>query len=362
MASLNPTSVLIAEDVQGGLVVELKGDDLPWGRKRELAAFESGGAVDIADGGIYLPGNTRPVVQVMAIKQRPLVLKGAFRDHMDQQAKGGKPDGKGGTVGHARSMRDGLEQIRHRANPVRITWEGDERYGLLQEAKFSEEDSSNIAYELTFFIAVPPSVAKSQEQTDISSKPAAPDDIAAQMAANARAQQAQMLALAITAAVSATIASAWGSLTSSLDNVTVYAAKFGAATLSTPQHALTAMRNVQSACQAAQQNVANLKAVLDQSRADATMVVNNATNQTAWWSSLYASEVLLDQILDNMRKIRALTLAQVRQATRLYRVQPGDTLESIALQQLGSRSRALDLGIRQDDLVVGKYVRVPEAA
>src|SRR5262245_20561896 len=119
MTTMSPPPVTIAEDVAGGLVIELKGDDLPYGRMRELVAFESGGEVKIADNGIYMPGNTRPVLQVMQITQRPMVLKGAFRDHLF------------GVVGHARSMRARFEQLRYRANPVRITWESDERYGLL---------------------------------------------------------------------------------------------------------------------------------------------------------------------------------------------------------------------------------------
>jgi len=132
-----PSPFVISEDItSNALVVTLDDTDLPHGRARELSAFKSGGKIDIAQGGVYNPGSDRVVLQMMVNKLNRLTIKGAFRDRIRagaQQQQGGE------TPNHARSMRDRLELIRTRANPLKIVWDGQERGGVLEEANFEEE-------------------------------------------------------------------------------------------------------------------------------------------------------------------------------------------------------------------------------
>jgi len=121
------------------LTVELRDEDLPFGQRRDSAAFESGGTVRGETGnedGVRLPGG-RTIFHVLYAKDRPFEIKGAFRDSLV------------GVDGHARQMRDQpFEAIRKRSNLVKLTWSDESRIGLLKEAKFGEEDAHNITYYL----------------------------------------------------------------------------------------------------------------------------------------------------------------------------------------------------------------------
>jgi hypothetical protein len=161
--------------------VELSGPDLPHALPRSMPGFESGGSVE--KDVIRLPGKKRPIYQVRQPIQRPMVIKGAFRDHLYVQA--------GGATGvpHARAMRDLIEAIRLRCNPVKITWSGETRRGLLDDAKFGEESDSEISYEITFEISEGPqplNVDQPREQRQDTS------DLAAQMRAIVAADRAAL--------------------------------------------------------------------------------------------------------------------------------------------------------------------------
>jgi hypothetical protein len=57
--------------------------------------------------------------------------------------------------------------------------------------------------------------------------------------------------------------------------------------------------------------------------------------------------------------IKAATMAG--SSTRLYQVQTGDTLESIAQTQLGSRARADEITLTGQTLVAGAWISIPGA-
>lgn len=349
------------EDIAAGAItVTLEDTDMPYGRARELSAFQSGGKVDIAQGGIYNPGSDRVVLQMMAVRENKLVIKGAFRDRIragaQRQQGGGEPN-------HAKSMRDLIERVKRRGNPLKISCNGEERTGVIEETVFEEESAHDIAYTITFFIATPPTGATAQN-TSPTSPTVSIEDLRAQMSASLAERRAALLGLATDAAVTATISNALGFVSNAIDTLGVATTTMERQVLNTPQQIQTAANNVVSSAQAVQTQIAQVQDEadgLDTTRAQDAMQKANTDEYLKWWEWQLQTQLLLDQILDAMRQVRLQALQQMRKATKLYRVQPTDTLESIALTQLGSKARASDLGIRPDQLVVGSYVRIPQA-
>lgn len=355
-----PEPFVITEDIaSGAITITLEDTDMPFGRPREVTAFQSGGKVDIAQGGIYNPGSERPVLQMMAVRENRLVVKGHFRDRIragaQRQPGGAEPN-------HARYMRDLVERVRRRRNPLKISWAGDERSGVLEETQFDEEGVHDIAYTLTFFIAIPPTGLQSENEKLLSPTPSI-EDLRSQMAANLAEQRAEMTVLAVEAAATAVISNALGFVSNAIDTLGIATVTAERIVLSTPQQIAAAINNINSSAQ-------NVQTQIDQTRNDfsfdSTTAEDAMANQKVddymkWWVWHTTTSCQLDQIVDAMRQIRLQSLEQLRKATKLYRVQDGDTLESIALTQLGSKARASDLGIRPDQLIVGSYVRIPQA-
>src|SRR5438105_15650395 len=88
--------------------LELTKFDLPHGRARKEAAFELGGPVEHDK--VWLDGRSGPVINVHQARNRPLTIKGHFRDHL------------WGADGHARRMVQELEAFRFRCRELLLTW------------------------------------------------------------------------------------------------------------------------------------------------------------------------------------------------------------------------------------------------
>ena len=342
-----PPSIVI-EEIVGGMQATLSdaNGDLPMGRRYEVAAFESGVDVEIAEDGIYNPGSDRVVYPVMQPKYPPMQLRGAFHDQF-------------GGAGYARRQRDLFVKLGQRSNPLRITWANDEYQGILHRARFGEQSQADITYDVTFLIAVPPAGTgskRSQPQQTLDTS-----DVIAYLRAQAQASRAKMEALAIAATVNSALASRYDQLDASLQVAAVAATSFTAATLGTPHAVLAASQRVQAACTGAGQQAVALAEATDM-RADAACPAPTAENSRQWWGYTLETQGLALQLQDGLRTCAQIALSAVRKTTRLYRVQDGDTLESIAAAQLGSAARALDLGVPPAALVPGRYVRIPEAA
>lgn len=357
-----PSPFVFTEDIpSGALSITLEDTDMPYGRARELSAFQSGGKVDIAQGGIYNPGSDRVVLQMMAVRENKLTIKGAFRDRIRAGAQ--RSSAGAAEPNYARSMRDKIEHIKRRGNLLKISWNGDERSGVIEETVFDEEGPHDISYAITFFITVPPTGTSLRDDTGLLTKPTPSiEDLRAQMAANHAQQMADELTLATNAAVVAGISNALGFVANAIDALGTMTTTMERQVLSTPQQIATAANNVNSSAQNVQTQIQAVRdAGFDQMPADQAMVNQSIDDYMKWWVWQNNTSTHLDQTMDAMRQIRLQTNQQVKKATKLYRVQSGDTLESIALTQLGSQARAADLGIRPDQLVVGAYIRVPQA-
>lgn len=351
-------SFTIAEIVSSGdgLTVTLAGTDAPYGQVRVTSAFESGGPVEHEE--IYFPGKTKPIYQIKQARERPLVIKGAFRDHL-AISYDGVQDG----TQHARQMRDQVEAIRLRCNPVRLTWSGadggQERQGILSEAKYGEESSQQITYELTFKIAVPvtPQGGDGQSFTrqDTSDTSSQSENLA-----SANAQRASLLAsnfnvdLAVVGGLQASIATAQNAL----GNSTTLALAFE--TAPTASRAKAAQQLLGAAKSAETASLAALDFYLE-TTVDEMVPSGEPLAQIAWWNVQYSGIDDWLAILNQMRNIAAQARKQIYRTERLYLIRQGDTLESIARQTLGDASRSAQLGVRQDQLVPGLLLRIPQA-
>jgi len=334
----NPVRVLLADE------------DLPFGRARDFAAFESGGEIRLGnDDGVRLPGG-RVVFHVMYAKERPLILKGAFRDSLL------------GSDGHARRYRDNVDLIRKRANLVRVTWASESRTGLLQDAKFGEEDEHNITYELKFIISdgagTSPPASDEMSLPDVS-----PLALIAQMIADFAMIKAIDVSVAVASQVALTVKALEYACEQRMNDTATYVASLDAPQ-DTSQAALReAAQRCQSSASQAQTSIAALSTYIS-GLTLATAISSpspSADDAIAFATYQNTSRTTCDSALDTFRviSIKAATLAGT--STRLYQIQTGDTLESIAQSQLGSRGRASEIMLPGPAPVAGSWIGIPGA-
>lgn len=353
MATESTPWIIRETGVPDALELRLVGDDLPHGFPREQAVLESGGQTRLGDQeGTYIPGRKAPIFHVLNDKQRPIVLKGAFRDSLAAQRLDN-------AVRHARDMRDLCERIRRRANLVEVIWGDDTRICFFDDGKYGEESEFDITYELHLLVAVgPQGTAPTQSSTSAPTRSSAAD-IAAQMQQDIAAQQAAMAQLALQSAFKTNVLQQVNDLAGAIDVASAAANDLEALSVGNGLAVATAVRRVIAAAQIALAKKTTLAATLAVTHANDAMVFATADATTAWQSVAFSLGDLLNAIADQLRSMRAQALQRLGVTTKLYRVQATDTLESIAQTQLGSRMRVNDLGIAASDLVPGRYVRIP---
>lgn len=346
-----PTQISIREDIQSdALEVILEGADVPFAKEREQPAFHSGGPVERKL--VFLPGDNDPTIQVQQARERPWVISGAFRDH--QFVRDGGPEG----IRHAREMRDAIEEIRYRCNPLVITWDDQERKAFLQDADFGEESERAITYELTFDITKPPTRPERTESQDRVEP--APSTIAEQLRDELAERRAQWEALRSQGADTATVDTVVEGLdTCDLAAVSSQNAAVALEQSSTPAERMAAMGPITAASSAGQAAIASLQTAL---AAMKTTVIPAGRTEgfIALWSAQFGTANTLLSVANGFRNINLAARQRARIGTRLYQVRPDDTLEGIARMMLGDGSRARDLGIRADQLSPGRIIRIPQ--
>ncbi len=347
-----PDVVVIQEDVPSGLRVELRDADTPHARPRATPAFESGGPVEREK--IYLPGRTRPILQIQQPRERDLVIKGAFRDHLHAQ--------DGGTdARHAKQMRDRLETIRRRCNVVLVTWDGEQRVCFLAETKFGEESAFEKTYELTFDV-----LDAGAPGADVAAAARRAPGTEADLATQARALVAELRANLARARAALAARQLVDQLENGLDLADAALGDLQTAAEALqgadPKNVFAAVARATGAGRLAHTAATAVQLVARATGAASAVPTNDPDFVVAWWQLQFGVDDTMNIVIDLVRECRAQALARARQATRLYLVQPGDTLETIARNALGSAARAGELGLRPEDLVPGTYVRIPEAA
>jgi uncharacterized protein YkwD len=350
-----PDTFTIEENLDSGaLSVTLQGSDMPYALPRSTPGFESGGPVEHEE--IYLPGRERPIFQVKQARERPLVIKGAFRNHLFVR------DGGDTGVSHARAMRDSIERIRKRANLLRLTWTGEQRLGLLTEATFGEESEHEISYELTFKIAVGVLDRLGTANEDGQRHEPNRADVVADLRARLAEIQTRLDALAQMATTLSTVSSIAAAVSvadSALEQLAVDADALDQA----PRTAVsTAAAKFFSTGKSVQAAVAAAASMIGNTLAADVVPSGQAEPLAAWFAFQLTSFDALTGVAIELQLQRTKARAQIRKTVRLYTVRPGDTLESIARKQLGDQARASELGLAPQDLRPGRVVRIPEAA
>lgn len=333
--------------------VELAGDDAPHGRRYEGAAWEEGGSLDLGeDDGTRLPGRPRPIYNVLVDKFRPRVYKGALRDRLV------------GEAGHARQVVRAFERMRRRANPVKVTWDDETFEGLLVDATFGVEDPGDVAdirYELKFSVSEVYDL--SDADPEVAPHEDAGPDLIAGIAATSATVRANMTALPLRSPVVSTLNVAFNALDDATAAVADASALLESGTVGTAQQVRSAAQRTIAAAHACAATGAALAALagdlISVSALDDTSLSSLATfeaNRTALLRSMVA-------LRDAMRSVAMKARAKLQGSTGLYLVREGDTLDSIALAQLGARSRAEDLGLTSAQLAArrGRYIRLPVA-
>lgn len=131
--------VLFFEEIDGQKRrVALRGSTAPHGGRRRDPAFSLGGTLRSTK--TNEPGQRRPVRSITGTSERPLAIKGHLRD------------GLIGADGGAKRVRTLIDDIRLQARPLRIIWDGELRYGFLEDAEFGVETGADFTYHLEFGI------------------------------------------------------------------------------------------------------------------------------------------------------------------------------------------------------------------
>jgi hypothetical protein len=344
-----PVRVVITEDIpEGALEVVLQGSDLPHAWPREKAAFESGG--EVGREVIWIAGRNEPIIQVQQAKERPLVLTGAFRTHQHAQ------DG-GSDTNHARSMRDALEEIRYRCNPLTLTWGDQQRACFLAESKFGEEGEHHITYELTFdTIRGVDRPERNAPQEEISEQPSALAETLAQEITERQAEWEALRSMAVSRDVINAVQSGLSSLSSATVSTQGTAERMQAMT---GTDKAVAARRVQSAADGAITAAKETASLVSKVTLDEAVPSGDPSATAGLWQAQLRTMITMLNAADQMRSMKLAARRKIQAGTRLYQVRSGDTLESIARQALGDAGRAGQLGLRPDQLKPGKLIRIP---
>lgn len=341
-----------AEDVPNGLSVELRDSDLPFGRPREITAFDLGG--ELKTERIYLPGRSTPIYQTQQPRLRDLVVRGAFRDHLKSQDTGTSQ------VGHARAQRRLIEQIRRNANLLVISWGEESWNGLLVDAKYGIEGHHDSTYELTFAIGSTIGEGQATEQT--SEQVATPIDIAALVQRDLAAARAQLAALALRASVLQTMSTILNAVDAAQQAARDLTEAVTTSATVSRAAANAAAARVDGAGRATQDAARAIIKLLSGTKTLAIVPDGDPGTTLSWLSASTAVLIAADSAIDRARSLRASARSSVTKAARVYVVRSGDTLESIARSELGDASRAGELGVRSDELRPGLSIRIPEIA
>lgn len=319
--------------------IELADHDLPFGRPRKGAAFDLGGDVETND--VKLDGRTSPIIHTRYEDFHPTVVKGHLRDHFS------------GIQGAAHSTRRELERLKSRKGLVtlsigKLTW-----VAFFKGAKFGYEGENDLTYELTFRVVEGP---QSKAQTFTDPVVLAPVDLVANARAALAIDRAAFLAISLSRIAATQIFLAFDNLDSGLDQAE-------SAARDLENDASTATASAMSArCQDAKAKCDALLAA-----AQAYAAADAVPRPTAAAMGAYQQQQAnaCQGALETRAALQRLQISSrqiVVRGKRLYRVVAGDTLESIAMDKLGSKARAGEIGYRQPDLKPDRFILIPAAS
>jgi len=350
MADLTHPPLSIHEQGGPSVAIVLEEHDAPHGQARAETAWQEGGELKLGDDeGSYFPGRSQPTYFPLYWKPAPRSVHGAFRDSL------------WGEKGHSKKLCDDLEALAKRGNLVNVYW-GDESFlGLLKKVQLDREDEGDYKYELTFLVAE----VGGQETTDSAqaenprtSEPLT--DVIGQLEAQRAEMAAKLAALRIEATTYDAIITAQQAVESAFLPVTEGARALELSTVGKGRQLVGLAQRLDARCAEAQAAVVNLAVQVQALDAAAVAIDRNASAVVGIMGVQADVSLTLLYMRSRLRQIRAEALGRVQESAILYRVKPGDTLTDIAGEQLGSRAKGYDLGVRDSELVDGALIQLPE--
>lgn len=362
-----------AEQNINGVTIILQDDDAPHGQPRDEVAWDEGGGTKHEV--VRYPGRKKPSYFGLYWEPERRVFHGALRSHLDGQdfrKNAATLQQQNDRRGRATAIKTEIEQLAKRFTPVRVTF-GDESFdGMLVKAVFPREGPEDYKYELTFEVEQESGDEVSDEaQAENPRTTQLLTDVIARVRSDFAATKARIAAMRVQADLQNALAEATNAADIALNDLANTARSFEATTVGLGKQLQTLAQRVQARAASAQASLGTLEDTLGTVSAD-TGTANNAapvagtpplsaadlvTNASAQADSI----VSLQGSQQDLRRVRAEAQARVQKNAKVYKVQKGDTLESIAASQLGSRARAPDLGLTDRDLTTGRVIPLPEA-
>lgn len=333
--------IFVIEEASGTspIRVELQDHDLPFGRPRRGGAFDMGGPVNIED--ILLDGRSTPIIHTKQADQHPTVIKGHLRDHFT------------GIKGHAQAVRSDIEKIRSRMRPLKLSISNLTWTAFLRESKFPYEGDNDLTYELTFRVLKGVGVQTKSASDDPMAL--APADLMATARALLVADQAAFLALSLSRVARTQLALAFDNAARAANAARNAAQDFENAGKQASREA----NNMIARCQDVKSKCDALISVV-QALSPATGLTQQAAGSVSTFTLRQIATVAdAADVKATMRTLQLTARQRIRKTSKLYQIAADDTIESIATSQLGSASRSAELGLRTNDLIPGKYIRIP---
>jgi len=341
------TIPFIIEEATGNnrIKVTLDNHDAPMGMPREQPAFSLGGENETHT--IRLDGRQTPIVHTRFTVWEPVEIHGHIRDTLD--------GGNGSSFfGRAQNIVKDLQQIFDNQRKCTLscgpfTWSA-----FPKKCRIPVEGVSDFTYELKFEVLSRPGFSPPKRDQDQLLE-SFPYDLAAQARATLAADRVALLAQQILVSTQVALATMFDQVDTALGDTMAAAQAFENAGDKGIAEANTLSAR---AAQASAQCDIMLSSL--SSSDPATSLTTTAQDASASFeAAVYASIADVYATKQDMRRLQYTARQRIRSTTQVYKVAPGDTLESIATTQLGSPARAHDLGYRPQDLVPGKLIRIP---
>lgn len=342
MANGDETLAFVIEQTTGTdpIKVSLENHDAPFGSARQSALFNLGGRNEATK--VRLDGRQTPIIHTKYTVWAPNVVKGHLRDHFT------------GVDGHGQDIVKKLQDILDDQKQVKLTCGPWTWIAFPDEFTLPVEGENDFTYELKFEILSRPGYQ--QPERDEDGILPYPTDLTAEIRAELAAARAALLAQQIIVAIQFALSIALDSLDQALADAVSAATSFENANLPALAESVamgSAAHTVKVACD-------DVTAELSSLTPSNALVPTDDASGASFQAAQLAMMDILDECRSRMYSVRLTANKRISAVSKVYTVAPGDTIDSIAQQQLGSAARASELNLRPQDLRPGRKIRIPK--
>ena len=330
---------------QNRVTVTLDNHDSPFGAPRKHEIFALGGENERHL--IRLDGRQTPIIHTRYTMWEPAVVKGHLRDHF---TAGETTNDRGTGQEIVQKLSQSLEN--QRLCEITIgpwTWRV-----FPKKFRLPVEGLNDFTYELTFDVLIRPGYTAPRPPDDDGIFQF-PFDITAEIQAILAADRIALVTQQIIVTSMVLLLASYAAVDNALSDTMAAAQAFENA----PTNATAEARQMGSKAHQAKVQCDLLGAMLDSADPATVLTTTEAAGVASFQAQCYSASLNVAECKKRMRGLQYTANKRVRSTTTIYKVGPGDTLDSIATSQLGSAGRAGDLGLREQDLVSGKLIRIP---